>query len=209
DDGRAIDGVARVISYRMLEGYPLMVTVGTAIDEELAPVWQRRTYCLAAAASSSVVLLVFAALLALMLSRQRKAAEALQASEALYRATFHQAAMGIAHIAPDGRILRANDKFCSMLGYSQNELFAHSIYDLSDRENHRAVRKFLKDRLSKSSLTFSPEIEKPYRRKDGSIVWVCEALSVVKDARGKPDFLVAVVQDITSRKDLEARLSHN
>ncbi|MFA7679000.1 MAG: diguanylate cyclase [Pigmentiphaga sp.] len=209
DDGRAIDGVARVISYRMLEGYPLMVTVGTAFEEELAPVWQRRTYYLAAAASSSVVLLVFAALLVLMLSRQRKAAQALQSSEALYRATFHQAAMGIAHIAPDGRILRANDKFCSMLGYCQNELFTHSIYDLSDRENHRAARKFLKDRLSKSSLTFSPEIEKPYRRKDGSIVWVCEALGVVKDARGKPDFLVAVVQDITSRKDLEARLSHN
>src|SRR5690606_25251209 len=113
--------------------------------------------------------------------------------------TFHQAAMGIAHIAPDGHILRANDKFCDMLGYSQDELLARSVLDLSDSKNHNAVRQFLKDRLSQSSLMYSEEIEKPYRRKDGSIVWVCEALGVVKDGRGKPDFLVAVAQDITAR----------
>ena len=56
---------------------------------------------------------------------------------------------------------------------------------------------------------FAPEIEKPYRRKDGTVLWVCEALGVVKDPAGKPDFLVAVVQDVTARKDLEARLSYD
>lgn len=209
DDGRALDGVTRVISYRMLEGYPLMVTVGTSYEEELATVWQRRTYYVVAAGSATAVLLLFASLLLWLLSRQRRAAQALQASEALYRATFHQAAMGIAHIAPDGRILRANEKFCSMLGYQLDELLTRTVFDLSDTENQQAVRTFFRQRLSESTLAFSPEIEKPYRHKTGEIVWVCEALGLVKDRQGRPDFLVAVAQDITSRKDLEARLSHN
>src|SRR5690606_11340918 len=50
---------------------------------------------------------------------------------------------------------------------------------------------------------------KAYRRKDGAVLWVCEALGVVKDAQGRPEFLVAVTQDISARKELEARLSHD
>ncbi|MBW7902124.1 MAG: diguanylate cyclase [Rhodocyclaceae bacterium] len=209
DDGGAVDGVARIVSYRSMADYPLMVTVGTAYADELATVLQRRSSYLTMAAGATAALLVFAGLLMLALARQRAAADALQASEALFRATFHQAAMGIAHIAPDGRILGANEKFCRMLGYGSDELRARTVFDLSDADSREAARLFLAHRLSASSPGFSPEIEKPYRRKDGSILWVCEALGVVNDPHGRPDFLVAVAQDITARKDLEARLSHD
>src|SRR5690606_12904262 len=70
-------------------------------------------------------------------------------------------------------------------------------------------RQFLEHRLSAWSPVFSQEIEKLYRRKDGATLWVCEAIGVVTDVRGRPDFLVAVTQDITARKDLEARLAHD
>jgi len=209
DSGEAADGIARIVSYRTMEGYPLMVTVGTAHAEEMAPVLQRRTGYLALAGGASAALLVFAGLLILVLARQRTVANALRASEALFRATFHQAAMGIAHIAPDGRILGANEKFCRMLGYGSDELCTHTVFDLCDDNAHDEARQFLAHRLSAHSPVFSPEIEKPYRRKDGSILWVCEALGVVKDSHGRPDFLVAVAQDITARKDLEERLSHD
>ncbi|PMR73670.1 sensor domain-containing diguanylate cyclase [Billgrantia endophytica] len=207
--GDATDGVARIISYRSMAGYPLMVTVGTAYADELGPVLQRRSGYLAMAGGATAALLVFAALLMLVLARQRAVADALQVSEALFRATFHQAAMGIAHIAPDGRILGANDKFCRMLGYSSDELRARTVFELSDRDHRDQARQFLMHRLSAHSPVSSPEIEKPYRRRDGSVLWVCEALGVVKDPQGRPDFLVAVTQDITARKDLEARLSHD
>ncbi len=209
DEGAAADGVARIVSYRTMAGYPLMVTVGTAYASELAPALQRRASYLSVAGSATGVLLVFAGLLMLVLARQRAAAAALQGSEALFRATFHQAATGIAHIAPDGRILGANDKFCRMLGYSRQELLARTVFELSDAQQQEQVRKFLEDRLSNLSPMLPPEIEKPYRRKDGSILWVCEALGVVTDPKGKPGFLVAVAQDITARKALEARLSHD
>ena len=42
----------------------------------------------------------------------------LRESEARFRATFEQAAVGIAHVAPDGRFLRINRKFCDIVGYS-------------------------------------------------------------------------------------------
>lgn len=209
DDGGSVDGVARIISYRSVAGYPLMVTVGTAYADELAPVRQRRSVYLTVAGIASIGLLAFAGLLILLLEHRRRADDALQASEALYRATFHQAATGIAHIAPDGRILGTNEKFRDMLGYDDEALRKHTILDLSDDDHREAVRRFLRHCLSQTSSSFSPEIEKPYRRSDGSLLWVCEALGVVRDAAGKPDYLVAVTQDITARKELEARLSHD
>ena len=209
DAGGAVDGVPRIVSYRSMAGYPLMVTVGTAYDEVLAPVMQRRANYLAVAAGASAALLCFALLLIAVLARQRAVADALASSEGLFRATFHQAATGIAHIAPDGRILRANDKFCRMLGYSLDELRQRTVFDLGDEDERDAARRFVAQRLSAHSPVFSPEMEKAYRRKDGSVLWVYEALGVVKDAKGRPDFLVAVTQDISARKELEASLSHD
>lgn len=209
DDGETTGGTARVISYRTMQGYPLMVTVGTSLAEALAPVLQRRATYFTVAGCASAALLAFAALLIWVLARQRRVARALHASEALFRATFHQAAMGIAHVAPDGRILGANEKYCDMLGYGGDELRARSLFDLSDGQAREAARQFLAQRLAAHSPTLSPEIEKPYLRKDGSTLWVCEALGVVRRADGRPDFLVAVAQDITARKNLEARLAHD
>ncbi len=209
DDGSRVDGVARVVSYRTMAGYPLTVTIGTAHADELALVQQRRASYLLVAGSATVVLLLFAGVLVAVLTRQRAVAEALAASEALFRATFHQAAMGIAHVAPDGRILGANEKFCRMLGYGNDELRTRTVFDLGEPDEHEPMQQFLAHRLSALSPVLSPEIEKTYRRKDGSRLWVCEALGVVRGPQGAPDFLVAVTQDITARKELESRLAHD
>lgn len=209
DTGETTDGTARVISYRTLQSHPLMVTVGTPQAQAMAPVLQRRTTYIAVAASATAALLGFATLLIAVLARQRRVARALHASEALFRATFHQAAMGIARIAPDGHILGANEKYCRMLGYAEEDLRQRTLFDLSDGHTREAARRFLAQRIATHSPTLSPEIEKPYLRKDGSTLWVCEALGVVRRADGAPDFLVAVAQDITERKNLEARLSHD
>ena len=208
DSGTALDQVARLISYRNVEGYPLLVTVGTALTAELAPVEQRRREYLWMSGSATAALVVIAGLLLLILARQRAATQALHASEALFRATFSQAAMGIAHIALDGRILGANQRFCRMLGYSLEELHQRSVLDLCDAEHRPQAQQFLSERLHQSTPALSPEIEKPYLRKDGSVLWVCEALSVVSDDQGQPAYLVAVTQDITVRKHLEKNLSH-
>lgn len=208
DQGAALDQVRRIVSYRSMAEYPLMVTVGTAYANDLADVEHRRIRYLIAAWGASAAAVVFGAVLIALLARQRAAARALHASEAVYRATFNQAAMGIAHIAPDGRILGANGKYCAMLGYALDELRGRSIFALGDPADENDSRRLIAGLLSDAQPGGSPELEKTYRRADGTTLWVCEALGVITDTRGRPDFLVAVTQDITARKDLEARLQH-
>ncbi|MDN5517161.1 MAG: diguanylate cyclase [Pseudomonas sp.] len=209
DSGEAGDGVARIVSYRTMADYPLMVTVATAYDEEMATTLQRRYSYLMAAVGVTLVVMLLVGLLALMLVRQRSATEALQGSEALFRATFHQAAMGIVHISPEGRILRVNEKFARMLGRPAEALQGGNIFDLCDPDVASAARRFLNQQLVSEARALSPEIEKTYRREDGSLLWVCEALSVVRNSQGHPEFLVLVAQDVTERKHLEARLCHD
>ncbi|CDM23162.1 diguanylate cyclase/phosphodiesterase [Castellaniella defragrans 65Phen] len=209
DDGDSIDGVTRIISYRTMSSYPLMITVGTDYAEVLAPARQRRETYLLLAGGATAALAGLAVLFLFLSLRQRTATEVLEANEALFRATFHQAAMGIARVAPDGRLLEVNEKFCRMLGYEADELLKRTLFDLVDPGDRDGARAFLNGRLTAHFLGPPPEVEKPYRRRDGSLLWVCEALSVVRDAAGLPDFLVAVVQDITARKNLETRLSHD
>lgn len=63
DDGQELDGVARVLGYRRMEGYPLLVAVGRAVDEALAPIQQRHMRYRLWAAGISALLLVLAGLL--------------------------------------------------------------------------------------------------------------------------------------------------
>src|SRR5690606_31371067 len=120
--GGGVDGTPRLVSYRALPGYPLAVAVGTAEDEVLADFVhnQRRDYRLALLVS--VVITAFAAMLIVTLSRQKRAGVALALSEARFRATFEQAAIGIAHTSMERRYVQVNQKFCDMLGYAREEL---------------------------------------------------------------------------------------
>ena len=56
------------------------------------------------------------------ITQRRRVEEALKESEERFRATFEQAAVGVAHIRPDGRFLLVNRKFCDIVGYTREEL---------------------------------------------------------------------------------------
>lgn len=90
DNGASTDGIPRVISYRTVQGYPVMVSVGMAMREVLAPVRQHEKNYRAMTAYISLALLVFAAFIMLLLARQRTFSRALAASEArLTHAALH------------------------------------------------------------------------------------------------------------------------
>lgn len=63
DEGQELDGVARVLAYRRMDGYPLLVAVGTALDDALAVAQQRHTRYRVWAAVLSALLLALAGLL--------------------------------------------------------------------------------------------------------------------------------------------------
>src|SRR5215813_1017096 len=122
-----------------------------------------------------------------------------------FRSLFELSAVGAAQVSPEGRYVRVNQKFCEMLGYSEQELLQRAVVDVThpdDREASAVV-------LNSSFNVGEPEeysIEKRYIRKDGGIVWALVKWKVLRDKNGKPIHTVANAEDITARKQAEDAL---
>ncbi|MGA7615155.1 MAG: PAS domain S-box protein [Thermoanaerobaculia bacterium] len=130
-------------------------------------------------------------------------ARALRESEERFRATFEQAAVGIAHVSPTGRLLLVNDRFCGIVGYSREELIGMSFTELTVIED---IERTMNERDALlSGDTEQAAMEKRYRRKDGRTVWVSLATRLLRDAAGKPNYFITVLEDITRRKEAELR----
>ena len=138
-------------------------------------------------------------------TEQVEARRALIDSEARFRATFENAAVGVVLAGPDGSILRANNSYARMLGYSVEELKARTFQDLTHPDdlatNLSVLNKTLVGEADSSSF------EKRCVRKDGSIIWASLTVGCVRKTDGGVDYFVSVVQDITDRKRAEARLA--
>ena len=119
-----------------------------------------------------------ALLFAELRTEQVEARRALTDSEARFRATFENAAVGVALVGSDGSILRANNSFARMLGYSVEELKTRTFQDLTHPDD-------LATNLSVFNKTLVGEadsycIEKRYVRKDGGIVWASLTVGCVR-----------------------------
>ena len=131
----------------------------------------------------------------------------IEESEEMFSATFEQAAVGIAHVAPDGRWLRVNRKLCDIVGYSRDELMKLTFQEITHPEDLEADLASVKQILAGEIHTYS--MEKRYVRKDGSIVWINLTRSLVRKPSGEPKYFVAFIEDITERKQMEVSLQKN
>ncbi len=128
-----------------------------------------------------------------------------QASQEEFQATFEQAAVGIAHVRlSDGRILRANQKFRDILGYTQEELLCHTFQDLTYSPDLDTNLALLEQLLAGEISTYT--LEKRYVRKDGSLVWANLTTSLKRNRAGTPEYGIAVIEDISARKAAEEAL---
>jgi PAS domain S-box-containing protein len=141
----------------------------------------------------------------------RRAAEwELARSEQQFRATFNQAAVGIAHVGLDGRWLRLNQKLCEIVGYPQEELLQKTFQDITYAPDLEADLAQAARLLAGEIQTYS--MEKRYIRKDGSLVWINLTGSLVRESATEPDHLgeplyfIAMIQDISDRKQAEEAL---
>src|SRR5262245_3060868 len=122
-------------------------------------------------------------------------------SGARFRATFENAAVGIARVARDGCWLEVNQRLCDIVGYSREELMTKTFGDITHPDDLESdwnqARRLLAGEIENYSM------EKRYYRKDGSIVWVNLTVSLARKADGSPDYFVSVIEDITERKRAE------
>ncbi|MFZ5427601.1 MAG: PAS domain S-box protein [Thermodesulfobacteriota bacterium] len=125
-------------------------------------------------------------------------------SERRFRSAFEQAAVGMAHVAPDGRWLLVNGKLCDMLGYTRAELLSTGYQEIThpgDLGKDLECRRLL---LAGDIPMFT--MEKRYIRKDGGLVWVDISVSLARDLKGEPLHCISVIQDISERKRVEGEL---
>jgi len=133
----------------------------------------------------------------------RALAEArLRESERRHADTIELAAIGIAHVGEGGHLLHANRWLCELLGYRRDELVGLTVKQLSHPEDAN-VTDGVRARLRAGEIP-SFQAEKRYLRKDGAPVWVSLTISVQRDAAGQPQHDIAIIQDITARKQAEA-----
>ena len=138
------------------------------------------------------------------ITESKKAEVALQLRENLFRNTFEQAAVGIAHVAPDGKWLRANQKLCEIVGYTKQELLSTSFQDITHPDDLDKDFRYVRQILAGAIQTYS--LEKRYIHKNGANIWINLTVSLVRDIDGEPEYFISVIEDISNRKQLESLL---
>ncbi len=133
-----------------------------------------------------------------------RAREALRRSEAHLSSLLEQTAVGILESDLSGRVIRVNDQCCRILGRSRDEVLGREMGHFT-HPGDLARNLELFEQAVKSGRPF--EIEKRYLRPDGSQVWVNNTVSLINPGgSGSEPTLLAIVIDITERKQAEAKL---
>lgn len=118
-----------------------------------------------------------------------------------FAATFDQAAVGIAHVTPDGRFLMVNDRFCQIAQRDRGELLRARFQDITHPEDLDLDLKFVAALIAGRIDHYA--MEKRYLRERGDAIWVNLTVSLVRQQDGSPDFFVSVIEDISARKEAE------
>ncbi|MEP6883385.1 MAG: PAS domain S-box protein [Gammaproteobacteria bacterium] len=128
----------------------------------------------------------------------------LRRAETLYSNTFDQAPLGIVYADRAGKFLRFNQAFCAMLGFEAGDFSDKTARDLTNAEDAIRVAREL-ERLWSGEIQFV-DLEKRYRRKDGSVMWVRTTTSLVRENDATPEYSVEFLRDVTARKETEEEL---
>ena len=134
------------------------------------------------------------------------ALERLRESEERFSSTMKLAAIGIAHVEEGGRFRYVNPQLCEMLGYTQQELLAMTVKEVS-HPGDANVTDDLRDQLRSGSIQ-SFKMEKRYLRKDGSPIWVGLTIACKRNRAGRCEYDISIVEDISSRKGAEERIQY-
>lgn len=143
---------------------------------------------------------------AALLSRSHitHSAAAFAASEARLKTAFALAPTGIAAVAANGRFLSLNSAFCSIVGYEADELMTLSFQDITHPDDLDSDLNLLRQ-LNRGEID-RYQLEKRYRHKDGSSVWVDLHVAKLLSVDGDLEYYIATVQNIQRRKETEASL---
>ncbi len=123
-----------------------------------------------------------------------------QTAERREATTFHLAAVGVAHFDLEGHLLRANQRFVEMFGLEAGRHTGINWHSFVIGERVPSSAELTKLELGELQAVHA---ERPFRRADGSVIWVRANVSVARTAEGLPEYHIVVADDISERKRLE------
>jgi PAS domain S-box-containing protein len=133
--------------------------------------------------------------------------EALRVNREFFQRVFDSAAVGMAITDPQGRFLMVNAAVRELFGYSEDELLSLATDDIAEPVD-QALSEQQRARLVSGQVR-AQHVEKRYRHKSGSDVWVLQATTLVRDQGGAAMYFVVQMVDITPRKLAESRLQES
>jgi PAS domain S-box-containing protein len=135
----------------------------------------------------------------------KRVEDRLRKNDARFRVIFEQAAVGVAQIeTATGRFVHVNQRYCEIVGLSAERMTASTFMDLTHAADLQESLDNMARLVAGEIHTFTMETR--YVRRDGSIVWVTLTVSPMWAPGERPDYHIAVVEDITARKRAEEKL---
>jgi PAS domain S-box-containing protein len=132
----------------------------------------------------------------------KKTQVALRRSEKEMRAVFEHAAIGMALVDEQGRMVKSNAALQQFLGRDERELAATNFFDLSHPDDLQRDRE-VADGFRTGTRT-SYQAEKRFVRKDGAVLWGRLAVSTVKSRHDDiPGAVIVTVENVTQRREME------
>ncbi len=139
------------------------------------------------------------------ISRRRQAERALEASEKRFRSVFAQAPIGMVLTNLDGLLVRCNQAYSEITGYSTDELATIKHLSLTHPDEVAYNTRLFEELLSGQRASYV--IEKRIIRKTGESAWVRASATLLRDTDGQAAQVVGLVENIDARKQAEVRLS--
>ena len=141
--------------------------------------------------------------IAIDISGEKAAEAALKESELRFRGTFENAAVGMAHIALDGRWLRVNERLLGILGYCRADLIQMTFQDVVYPDDRTCDLEMIQKVLEGEIPSFT--IQKRFLRKDRTLVWLETTVSMQETSVHNEPYFISIIEDITNRKEYELR----
>ncbi len=134
-------------------------------------------------------------------TEKRRKDDAVAESERRFRTLFQNTQLAITIADLDGMIVDSNEQFSHMMGYSPDELKGRNIYELQSPRIRPEDSVLIQTLLRHS--TENANVDRQWVRKDGSTWWGHVVGSMLNDDQGNPKHILAVILDITERKNSE------
>ncbi|TNC72604.1 sensor histidine kinase [Rubellimicrobium roseum] len=137
------------------------------------------------------------------ITARRRSEAALREGQERLEAIFASAPVGLSEVGLDGRFLEVNSELCRILGRGREEVLGLTIGDVTHPDDMAPSLAAVNRALRTGA---GADLDKRYRRPDGTLVWANSRITPLRPAAGRPASLLVATVDLTARRAAEAAL---